>query len=328
MHKKLLVIVLSLFFVLGTIGLASANGEGGGGGDKLTIKDNNVLIGKGNTGIQGNKNHHNVVIGGDVNLGTNAGGRITNRNSNTNENSNTNTNTNTNLNLNLNKQNQKQGQQQGQEQSLTNDIKIEGDTYEAAKMHINGPGFNNTEINHQQGKRFTYKTWGSVWDRVDFLTYKQAKTLGKNVSDVEVEVSVMFENDFRTAHINKGKAGDFMGYLYVGSDGDDTNAAGMEGKAAKKAMELGATHMVKRLDTGDVADGEALNIGLSGGASIIPGDNGSVAIAPNGGLGWGTASSTNETRPAMVFELYVDPSVIKEKLSKRKDDQSYMVSDR
>jgi hypothetical protein len=32
--------------------------------DNTTIKDNNVLLGEGNTGIQGNRNHHNTVVGG------------------------------------------------------------------------------------------------------------------------------------------------------------------------------------------------------------------------------------------------------------------------
>lgn len=42
------------------------------------IKNNNILLGKNNTGIQGNKNHHNTIVGGNLNKGTNAGGSITN----------------------------------------------------------------------------------------------------------------------------------------------------------------------------------------------------------------------------------------------------------
>ncbi len=334
--KKFLVIVLSVMFIFGTIGLASANGEGGGG-DKMTVKDNNVILGHGNTGIQGSKNHHNTVIGGDVNVGTNAGGSIINRNNNSNSNSNSNKNTNTNLNMNTNKNTNTAKstaiQGQGQKQSVENEITIEGDDYEAAKMHITGPGMLNSDAKLQQGKRFSYKTWGSVWAKVDFLTMKQAKKLCSKASDISVEESIMFENDFRTSIINKGKPvnGSFMGYLFVGpddTDAEDLNTPSLEGAAGKRAMKLGATHMIKvGDDSGDVATGDSWNIGISGGASIITSGDG-VAIAPNGGLGFGSASASNETIPAMVFELYVDPTLIKEKLSKRADDQSYQIADR
>jgi len=80
--KKLLgigVVVLTLMFVVSSPVLAC--NEGGGGDHtnvKVTVKDNNALLGCGNVGIQGNKNHHNTVIGGDVNVGPTVNGGIKN----------------------------------------------------------------------------------------------------------------------------------------------------------------------------------------------------------------------------------------------------------
>ena len=74
--KKLVIVLTALFFLIPAIAMAN------GGGDKITVKDNNVLVGKGNTGIQGNKNHHNTIIGGDVVEGDviNGPGKVVNKN--------------------------------------------------------------------------------------------------------------------------------------------------------------------------------------------------------------------------------------------------------
>lgn len=277
-------------------------------------------------GIQGDKNHHNVIVGGDVNLGTNAGGKIVNKNKNTNTNTNENTNVNFNLNknenknvnvnknknVNVNKNSQKQGQIQGQKQSLENNITIEGDDYEAAKMHIEGPALLKSDAKFAHGKKFTARTKGSVWEKVDFLTLKQAKRLGKGSTDAEVEEAIILEKEFRTKTLNKGipADGEFMGTLTIYPDGTDVTAGGMEGRAAVAAMTLGATHMHRvHFGGGDRADGDAWNIGIGGGASIAQnGDQ--MMIAPNGGLGFGSADATNEQLPEMVFEIYCDESTL------------------
>jgi len=71
--------------------------------------------------MMGDKNHHNTIVNGDLNSGTNAGGIISNKNTNinTNINTNKNTNINTNINKNTNIQGQAQGQAQGQIQGQT-----------------------------------------------------------------------------------------------------------------------------------------------------------------------------------------------------------------
>lgn len=312
MRKNLFIVVLLSIVLVLSGGFAFA--DNGGGGDHITVKDNNVLVGKGNTGIQGNKNHHNVVIGGDINLGTNAGGKIINKNknTNTNENTNVNFNLNKNENKNVNKNSQRQGQHQGQKQSLENNITIEGDEYEAAKMHIEGPALLKSDAKFSHGKKFTARTKGSVWEKVDFLTLKQAKRLGKGSTDAEVEEAIILEKEFRTKTLNKGipADGEFMGTLTIYPDGTDVTAGGMEGRAAVAAMTLGATHMHRvHFGGGDRADGDAWNIGIGGGASIAQnGDQ--MMIAPNGGLGFGSADATNEQLPEMVFEIYCDEGTL------------------
>lgn len=194
----------------------------------------------------------------------------------------------------------------------TTEVIVEGDTYEASKMHIQGPALIEPDAKFSKGKAFTARTKGSVWDKVDFLTEKQAKRLGSKASDAEVEEAVITEKEYRTGLINKGipADGEFMGTLTVYSDGTDVTVGGLEGKAAEYAMKLGATHMHRiHFGSGDRADGDAWNIGIGGGASIAQnGDQ--MMIAPNGGLGFGSADATNESLPEMVFEIYCDENTL------------------
>jgi hypothetical protein len=236
-------------------------------------------------------------------------------------------NTNTNLNNNIisNKQSQDQGQAQLQGQGQSQSIKgsgnssvknannakqnttvtIEGDKYEASKMHIEGPGLIKSDAKLAEGKASRGKTIGSIMDRLASVTYKQAKSLSKDSDDVEIMKAFLGENDFRVDVISIGDtSGEFMGYIYANSNGADVNAAGMEGKALEAAMYAGMTGIVRvHKDSGKVASGKSWNVGLGGGASIITSGD-SVAIAPNGGLGVGGAKASNEELPDMVFEVY------------------------
>jgi hypothetical protein len=303
---------------------------------KTTIKDNNVLQGKGNTGIQGNKNHHNVVVGGDVNLGTNAGGEIVNKNknentnTNTNENTNENKNTNLNTNINSNKntntntntQGQEQGQSQGQDQSQgqgqaqfskqankqETNIKFEADKRE----HISGHAAPKTDAQLEDTRASAIRVRGGLLEEVAFLTIDQAKMAAKNASDMKVEPAVLFENDFSLDTIKIGEGETFGGFIYVFSDGSDSYLAAMDAEAAKVAMELGMTHIVRLgdADASKVLEGSSWNIGISGGASVIS-QGEDLAIAPSGGLGYGAAKSKSEYRPDAVYKVSYSKSLIR-----------------
>lgn len=101
-----MVTALSLAFVAPNASAFMDNNQEGKGKSNLAI---------GSSGIQ-NSGNKNLLVNGDVNLGTGAGGDITQNNTNNNTLNNTNTLTNTN---NLNQQQQQQ-QQQGQFQTSTN----------------------------------------------------------------------------------------------------------------------------------------------------------------------------------------------------------------
>lgn len=308
----------------------SVTNQGGEGGTGVGIgigvgigKGGNATIEKG--AIKNTNENKNTNT--NLNLNSNK-----NENKNTNLNLNSNKNKNTNLNLQGQKQDQKQkqGQLQGQIQSTENSnnakqstkVTVEGDTYEASKMHIQGPGLMDSDAKLQKNRPYRAKTVGSIWDKVDFLTDSQAKKLATSAPDTEVTPAIIFENEFKTTTLNKGVAGEFMGYLYVSPDGNEVNAAGMEGKAAEKAMALGATHMIRVYrDNGIDASGSSWNIGIGGGASIVTSGD-SLAIAPNGGMGIGGAKASNEARPDMVFEIYFVKEIIKEKVSKKSNSNT------
>jgi hypothetical protein len=295
---------------------------------KTTIKDNNVAIGS--SGMQGNKNHHNIVVGGDVNLGTNAGGKIvnknkntntnTNRNVNTNTNRNVNTNTNTNLNSNMNMQSQgqHQGQAQGQQQKAvaaqgqaqSTDIKFEADKRELLGMTAAPTA--DAKVKNTKASKIRAK--GDLLDRVKFLTMSMAKKASKNASDMDVEAAVLFENDFELDRIIVGEGAEFGGYIYVFADGPDCYLAAMDAEASEVAMKLGMTHIIRlgEVELTKVLDGSAWNIGVGGGASIMTSGE-DIGIAPNGGLGYGKAKTSSEFRPDAVYEVSYSADLIREK---------------
>lgn len=248
-----------------------------------------------------------------------------NRNDNKNSNSNKNTNLNTNLNTNINGQDQNQGQAQGQlqgqgqgqiqGQTAHNEGVDQSVTFEAEPNHISPAATMGADAKLVPTQPFSHKAQGSFFGVIDSITLKQAKKASSGATDVTIETVVLFEMDYRTESIflledEKDATGQFMGYLYVGQDGDDVTKAGAEAKAAARAMDLGSTDIVRMYDdSGFIVDGSAWNIGLGGGASIMSA-GGNIAIAPNGGLGYGSAHSESEMRPAMVFKLFSDQSRI------------------
>jgi hypothetical protein len=184
-------------------------------------------------------------------------------------------------------------------------------------MHITGPALIQSDAKFAPGKKFSGRTAGSVWNKINAISAKQAKRLGSKSSDVKIEEAILFEKDFSTNYLYKGIAGEYLGTLYIYPDGDDVTIGGMEGRAAGRAMKLGATHMHRvYLGGGDVANGSSWNIGIGGGASIITSGD-TVAIAPNGGMGFGAAKASNTTLPDMVFEIYSSEELL-DKVAKRK----------
>lgn len=281
-------------------------------GSAFGFGDNN------NSGIQGDKNHHNTIVNGD---NVNGGIRNCNINHNHNVNCNKNTNRNTNTNFNSQGQSQNQGQLQGQAQGqgqgqAQGQLNNWSQKFEDKRDLIDSTFIPNTHAElTDHGDASDAKTIGSLWKHVDGMTYEQAKFAGKGASDVDVEKALLFDTDYRTTYINKGKSGQFMGYIYILPSGSDCTLAQMEARALKEAMYAGANFALLFMSEGKYLSGSAWNIGLSGGASAMAkGDD--IAINPNGGLGFGKAYSNNEVRPAIIVALYLQEDLIFEKIER------------
>ena len=244
-----------------------------------------------------------------------------------NRNSNRNTNLNSNINSNRNEQQQGQlqgqaqgqiqgqgqGQDQGQNQGQMNNWT---QIYEDKRDHLQGPAIVTPDAKFRRGRAFSGKVRGSeeFFSNVKGLTFKQAVKLSSKSSDITCEPALFSENEFSTDRIkietSETIPGELMGFLYMSSDGKDVNSVSMIGEAAEEAMKAGATHMrLIDFSAGENAEGSSWNIGLGGGASLMSGTGGdAIAIAPNGGTGYGKAKATSELRPEMVFELRFDAS--------------------
>ena len=215
---------------------------------------------------------------------------------------------------------------------MTNEINIEGDTtyVEADKReHIQGAGLMGGNAQVVDTKASNIRTKGDLLSRVDLLTMEMAKRASKNASDMEVEPALLWENDFQTKVINVGFAGEFAGYIYIFADGSDCYLAAMDAEAAEVAMKNGFTH-IRRLgdvETSKVLDGSAWNIGISGGASIMS-NNEDLAIAPQGGLGYGSAKSASQYRPDAVYEVSFSKELIEGAVKSPKAKYNYTVADR
>jgi len=245
-----------------------------------------------------------------------------NSNINSNENRNSNENKNTNMNVNAQDQNQAQGQLQGQAQlqgqgqvqsaeannsgnTQDTSIVIEGDKYEAKPNHIQGPPLMQPDAKLSDTKEFSFRLLGSVWSKVGGLEGSQAKNLGIDADDAKVERALMTKMS-KQSYLAKGKpsSGLYLGSIYVWPSGSKVTVGGLEGIAAKAAMDNGATHAVIIYDFGVEASGKSWSIGLGGGASIVADAAGNVMIAPNGGFGFGAAHASNVSLPALVVECY------------------------
>ena len=308
--------------------------------------NNHYQYGGNATATGGNATGGNATVGNVSAAGGSVGnvkakavikkGAIVNNNTNVIEegaikNKNVNKNKNTNVNVNVNKNKQQQGQIQGQMQGQLQGQKQDQDqdqgqeqgqmnnwtqTFEDKRDHITGPNVLQSDAKLSQGKSFTTKARGAMkfLSNVKELTAKQAKKLASKSSDITCEPALIMENKFSTnkvkcSYSKERSPGEYMGNLYMGSDGGDVNATSMIGEAAKRAMKAGATHMrLIEFGAGEMAQGNSWNIGFGGGASVITGSSGKTAVAPNGGLGFGSADSFNELRPEMVFELTFDAS--------------------
>ena len=284
-------------------------------------------------GIYGDKNHHNVINTGDMTT-------VDVKNKNVNKNTNVNTNVNTNINTNRQSQDQSQGQSQGQMQGQLQgqmqgqsaDNKGNHQTinqnFEDKRDHAIAVPHNLPDPKFGEFKGIAVKAHSDLLSKVKSLDMTEARKLSDKTSDIKVDVTVLFENEFETTKIFIDEvstvADEFMGYLYVLPTGDDCNATAMIGKAAVEAMRLGATSMVKEMDNyGAFSEGTAWNVGLGGGGSILTGKGDDTAVMPNGGIGYGSASATNELRPAYVFALYFDPERVVEKEVKGLDAEHY-----
>jgi hypothetical protein len=206
-------------------------------------------------------------------------------------------------------QEQKQGQSQAQANKQETNIKFEADERE----FLGTTAAPVVDAKVRDTKASKIRGTGSLLDRVEFLTMSMAKHASKNASDMDVEAAVLFENDFSLDRIRVGEGEVFGGYIYVFSDGTDSYLAAMDAEASEVAMKLGMTHIIRLGEVGltKVLNGSSWNIGFSGGASLMAAGD-SVAIAPNGGLGFGKARSSSEFRPDAVYEVSYSADLIRE----------------
>jgi len=214
-------------------------------------------------------------------------------------------------------QGQGQDQSMGQSQSADNkgNTQTLNQTIEAPKRTYNHAAIvdgadTDASIDADLGN-FSYKVMGSVMSKIEFITYKQAKRLGKDTSDYDIEEALLFESEFRTTTLNKGIPVDgiYMGSLYIMPTGSDVTVAGLEGRIAAAAMKFGASHAIFIYDSGAVASGSDVSFKIGGGASQVVGDSGKTVVNSGGGIGWSKASAFNEEIPAIVVELYVSDSL-------------------
>jgi hypothetical protein len=66
------------------------------------------------------------------------------------------------------------------------------------------------------------------------------------------------------------------------------------------------------VEVNKVLSGSSWNIGFSGGASLMTSGE-DVAIAPNGGLGFGKAKSSSQFRPDAVYVVSYSADLIRAK---------------
>lgn len=180
--------------------------------------------------------------------------------------------------------------------------------YEAKRDHIRGPELIQSRAYFTRSKAFKNKVAGlnHFLDVTNSLSISKARRACSKADDIEIEPVIFFENNFSTNEIQTGASGELMAYLYINQDGPDINVVAAFCQGAVNAMRLGATHVqVVYQGQGEVSGGSSWNIGIGGGASVMrSGDD--IAIAPNGGLGYGRARAFNEARPALTLAVYFD----------------------
>lgn len=196
--------------------------------------------------------------------------------------------------------------QQANNEGLTQEVAFTDESiviYEDKRQHINPAASPETDAALTDRPSFKAHTKGDLFSKRQFISMGMAKKASSGI-DFEAEESFILENDFQTDLIHYGIPADgvYMGSIYLVGG----NQVGLDAEAAKRAMKKGATHIVQVYSgaTGEKASGDAWNIGLGGGASIISGADGSVAVAPNGGFGYGEATAFNRALPDGAYDCY------------------------
>lgn len=284
-----------------------------------------VGIGIGVAGAKASVDNKNTNINSNDNYNRNSNDNY-NRNDVDVDNDVRNYNEDTNINVNGQDQDQKQGQVQGQLQG-----QVQGQQQSANNTQSQSA---NNEGNHQSTDiviedKVQHVSPGStslteakfadpavvdvsrmqgldiLVDAKDSLTWSEAKMLAKGARGVDINGQWLFKEDVAMDKIKFGSEGTLMGFIYLDSKSLDSNAVAMLAYACKEAMFYGATHLdIVSLDGKSVALGSSWSIGLGGGASIIAGPDGQVAIAPNGGMGKSSAQSFTAITPTMVVAVY------------------------
>jgi hypothetical protein len=327
--KKVLFTSITSILLLALVSLANAAGNNNGNNNGPT----NIDVDNRNTNLNANLNDNDVDVDVDVDVGVNVKPKFYTNIKNYDTNLNINDIDNKDININKVRQGQKQDQDQRQNQNQSqgqsqgninkvdnaDTVTIDDHTIvEDKRDHIAAPGILNADPSFTDSKASQVKALG--WEYLDILskiTYTVAKRMTKDGDDFEVYDNLMFENNFRINGIYKldpsSDPGVPMGMMTFVPDGDDVTVGGLIGLIALKGMQVGATHF-QILNKEEIVEayGSQWNIGISGAASIVGGSDGkdNVAIAPGGGLGFGSARAKNETRPAAIVMYYYNSSMV------------------
>jgi hypothetical protein len=306
MHKIYSLICVACFVIGGSLLVGNAHADNDGG----LLSGNNTVIGKGNNGIQGDKNHHNIIIDDvTLNSGTNAGGGdIINRNTNTNRNNNTNTNVNVNTQGQM--QGQMQGQLQGQGQGQKQSIHIENPvTYD----HI-GSGVAKTDAENTNHDAVSYiRMYSSIfkYDNDEFITMTEAKSASKG-ADVDVSKAILREANVQLNNLNwkDDPTGVYMGSLTLTTE--DATLDQVVARACVEAMKLGATGANFYSEEAKRLSATKYGIDFGSAASVAVNGSGSAVIAPGSTLGWSKTKTNNMIVGEVYVELFHDVTLIVE----------------
>jgi hypothetical protein len=267
---------------------------------------------------QGGKGGTGVGVGIGIGKGGNATiekGAVTVKNQNKNVNKNVNTNVQGQFQNQIQDQKQTQNAVAVQGQSQGNNNTNDGNkqtteitqTYEDKRDLINPIPVPMVDPKLTAARSGSIKTKGSLWTYLKSITDAEVSVMLSELFGAKADVSVRAIRDAGESteiDLAAAPAGHYLATIYVVSTGADMIAC--EAVAIREALRLGGTRIVKsETDFKVTSEGSSVGVGIGGGASLFGHDD-TIAIAPSGGFGWGSAKASNESLPQAMFTVYVD----------------------